>query len=67
MSTAPGKRGGIGALGVIESLLPRFGAEISATFSLPFFQENFDSDSGITDPDLAATHKDTLQRFLNSL
>ncbi|NKI32478.1 NADPH-dependent FMN reductase [Croceivirga thetidis] len=67
MSTAPGKRGGIGALGVIESLLPRFGAEICATFSLPFFHENFDADLGITDSELSDAHKEALQRFLNSL
>ena len=49
MSTSPGKRGGIGALGVVESLIPRFGAEIISTFSLPSFLENFGAD-GITRP-----------------
>lgn len=67
MSTAPGKRGGLGALGVIESLFPRFGAEISATFSLPSFHDNFDSESGTIESDFAASHQEALQTFLNSL
>lgn len=66
MSTSPGKRGGIGALGVVESLLPRFGAEIVATFSLPSFHENFGAD-GIVDPELKQVHQSALDTFLKSL
>ncbi|MFK5974799.1 MAG: NAD(P)H-dependent oxidoreductase [Flavobacteriaceae bacterium] len=67
MSTSPGKRGGIGALEVVKGLLPRFGAEIVATFSLPSFAANFDSQEGITDKDLAQEHQNALEEFLKTL
>ena len=67
MSASTGKRGGIGSLGVVEALLPRFGAEIVTTFSLPSFNENFDLDSGITNKELKNKHQKALTTFLNSL
>lgn len=67
MSTSPGKRGGIGSLEIIEKLLPRFGANISATFSLPSFYENFDPEKGITDSTLAEKHKMALTEFLSKV
>lgn len=63
MSTSPGKRGGIGSLGVIEGILPRFGAEITSTFSLPSFHSNFTEDKGIADTALAEEHKKALSLF----
>ena len=66
MSTSGGKRGAKGSLSVIESMLPRFGAEIVATFSLPSFYDNF-SEDGILDEDLKAEHQHALQTFLDSL
>lgn len=66
MSTSGGKRGGIGSIGVIESLLPRFGAEIISTFSLPSFHENFNAD-GITDDSLKIEHQKALDAFLETL
>lgn len=66
MSTSGGKRGGIGSIGVIESLLPRFGAEIISTFSLPSFHENFNAD-GITDNSLKIEHQKALDAFLETL
>jgi len=67
MATSPGKRGGIGALETTAALLPRFGAEIPATFSLPSFGENFDGQSGITNTENATEHLGALQTFLTSL
>ncbi len=67
MSASPGGRGGIGSLAVVEKLLPRFGAEITSTFSLPSFYQNFDQAKGITDPELAAKHQSALQEFLSKL
>ncbi len=67
MSTSGGKRGGIGSLGVINSMIPRFGAEVTATFSLPEFSNNFEIDKGIIDTELAANHKKALETFLKSL
>jgi NAD(P)H-dependent FMN reductase len=67
MSTSPGKRGAIGSLETIEKLLPRFGANISTTFSLPSFYENFDPEKGITDSALAEKHKMALAQFLSKV
>jgi len=67
MSTSPGGRGGLGSLEVTEKLLPRFGAEIMATFSLPSFHSNLDSKEGIKDNDLAEAHKKALNQFLDAI
>lgn len=66
MSTSGGKRGAMGSLGVVEKMLPRFGAEIVATFSLPSFYDNF-SDDGILNEELKSEHQQALQTFLESL
>ncbi len=67
MSTSPGKRGGIGALQKIEGILPRMGAEVIATFSLPEFNSNFDAEKGISDANLAKEHQDALNLFLSKI
>lgn len=67
MSTSGGKRGGVGSLEVTQNLLPRFGAEIAATFSLPSFKENFEISKGIMDENLAEAHQKALNDFLNAL
>lgn len=67
MSASTGQRGAIGSLKIIEGLLPRFGAEIVATFSLPSFKENFEQSIGITNEELTKQFKEALQTFLNSL
>ncbi|GMN09013.1 hypothetical protein MTsPCn9_05310 [Croceitalea sp. MTPC9] len=64
MATSPGKRGGVGALTIASSLLPRFGAEIISTFSLPDFSENFDSNKGIINEKQIEMHQKALQSFL---
>jgi len=66
MSTSGGRRGAKGSLGVIEAMLPRFGAEVTATFSLPSFYDIF-TDEGILDKDLKLEHQKALDIFLNSL
>lgn len=66
MSTSGGKRGAKGSLSVIENMLPRFGAEIVTTFSLPGFYDNF-SDASILDEDLKVAHAEALQSFLDAL
>ena len=66
MSTSGGKRGATGSLGVVEKMLPRFGADIVATFSLPSFYDTF-SDDGILDETLKEEHQKALQTFLDSL
>lgn len=67
MATSPGKRGGIGALEATKAQLPRFGAEIAASFSLPSFNDNFDVEKGIVDDALRAAHQQALTTFLESL
>ena len=67
MAASPGGRGGISALDTIEKVLPRFGAEVVATFSMPSFHQNFDADKGIVDPELAEKHKNALDTFISKI
>ncbi|MEC3964498.1 NAD(P)H-dependent oxidoreductase [Flagellimonas halotolerans] len=66
MSTSGGKRGGKGSLTVVENMLPRFGAEIVAIFSLPSFYDKF-SEEGILDETLKNEHQNALNTFLDAL
>ena len=47
LSTSPGKRGGMSAREAVAALLPRFGAEVVAQYSLPSFGENFSPETGV--------------------
>jgi NAD(P)H-dependent FMN reductase len=47
LSTSPGGRGGASVLGLATNSLPRFGANVKATLSIPGFYENFDLENGI--------------------
>ncbi|WP_149275678.1 NADPH-dependent FMN reductase [Pareuzebyella sediminis] len=67
MSTSGGKRGGLASLEVSKNLLPRFGAKVVATFSLPSFDENFSENEGIVDTELASAHQHALTVFLGEL
>lgn len=53
MATSPGERGGASVLEAAEATFSRRGANIRATFSLPSFYENFDTEKGLTNPELA--------------
>ncbi|UII75674.1 NAD(P)H-dependent oxidoreductase [Flagellimonas sp. HMM57] len=66
MSTSGGKIGGANSLEVVKKMLPRFGAEIVSTFSLPSFKENFAAD-GIVDDTLRTEHQQALDAFLQNL
>ncbi|ETN95818.1 NADPH-dependent FMN reductase [Zhouia amylolytica] len=67
MSTSPGRRGGAGSLAVTKDLLPRFGAEIITTFSLPSFNHFFSKEEGITEEPYKTDHHERLQDFLFAL
>ncbi len=67
MSASPGKRGGISSLEYAKNILPRFGADIAATFSLPSFYENFDANKGIINADLGEQHREALNAFLSKI
>ncbi|WP_144282703.1 NADPH-dependent FMN reductase [Chryseobacterium echinoideorum] len=47
MATAPGGRGGLGVLEAAEKRFPLHGGNIIETFSLPFFNDNFNRESQI--------------------
>lgn len=64
LSTSPGKRGGIGAHEIAKNILSRFGAKITATFSLPSFYDNFDAEKGISEPELSKAYQEALDSFL---
>ncbi|MGB6221127.1 NADPH-dependent FMN reductase [Haloferula sp.] len=54
MASSPGGRGGATVLETAKATFPRMGADLKATFSLPSFYDNFSSESGVSDPALAA-------------
>lgn len=64
LSTSPGKGGGGNSLALSNTRLTRFGAEVTATFSMPSFNGNFDKEDGILDAKLSKAHKTALQDFL---
>lgn len=45
MATAPGGRGGLGVLEAAERRFPLHGGNIVDTFTLPFFNDNFDKEN----------------------
>ena len=58
MAASDGKRGGANVLEIAQKALPRYGADIKATFSFPTFYENFDIENGrISNPELDAAIK----------
>ncbi|MDG1332498.1 MAG: NAD(P)H-dependent oxidoreductase [Crocinitomicaceae bacterium] len=66
LATSPGGRGGKSVHELASAAFPRFGAEITASFMLPSFQDNF-SEEGIKDENLAKEHKTELDKFVASL
>ena len=44
MATAPGGRGGLGVLEAAEKRFPLHGGNIVGTFTLPFFNDNFNKE-----------------------
>lgn len=67
MSTSKGRKGGAASLEIVKALLPRFGGEVVASFSLPSFNHNFIGSDGITDRELANAHKTALELFLSKI
>ncbi len=67
MATSNSKGGGAHAMGITENLLPRFGAEVVASFSLPVFKDNFAVGKGIVNSSLKETHAKAVTVFLEQL
>ncbi|WP_411846682.1 NADPH-dependent FMN reductase [Roseibacillus persicicus] len=63
MATSPGGRGGAGVLAAAEATFPRMGADLRATFSLPGFGDNFDSEAGVSDEALKAKLDEAVSRL----
>ena len=64
MATSPGARGGASVLEIAKNALPRYGAIIKATFSLPNFNDNFDVEKGrISNEELDKQLKEIVKGF----
>ncbi len=60
LSTSDGSRGGASVLAAALERFPRHGAEILASFSLPNFSSNFDSENGIVDGELKSKFNENI-------
>lgn len=68
LSASTGARGGIGALEVVEKLVPRFGGEVSVTYSFPLFKENFSiEEAKISNDEIKKVILEKLYQFEASL
>ena len=63
LSTSPGPRGGSTVLEIAKNRFPFQGADLKGSFSLPNFNDNFDQENGITNPEL----KSQLLEIINSI
>lgn len=63
LATSPGPRGGSTVLEIAKNRFPFQGADLKGSFSLPNFNDNFDIDNGITNPEL----KSQLLEIINSI
>lgn len=63
LATSPGARGGSTVLEIATKRFPFQGAELKGSFSLPNFNENFDAENGIINPEL----KNQLLSIVNSI
>jgi NAD(P)H-dependent FMN reductase len=63
LATSPGARGGSSVLEIAKNRFPFQGADLKASFSLPNFNDNFDAEKGITNPEL----KSQLLEIINSI
>ena len=63
LATSPGPRGGSTILEIAKNRFPFQGADLKGSFSLPNFNDNFDAENGITNPEL----KSELMKIVNSI
>ncbi len=68
MSTSNGKRGAASALEYTKNVLPRFGATIVESFSIPSYSENFSEETNsISNEVLLLGFTDVLQNFVHQI
>ncbi len=65
LATSPGARGAMTVLEAAKATFPHLGGDVRGSFSLPSFYENFDSNHGITDPELASKLKEAVAALSN--
>jgi NAD(P)H-dependent FMN reductase len=66
MATSPGARGGKSVLESAEATFPRMAANLKGIFSLPSFNENFDTEKGIiTDIEKDSELKEIIYKIVN--
>jgi NAD(P)H-dependent FMN reductase len=64
LATSPGSRGGASVLEIGRNALPRYGADIKATFSLPAFNANFDLEQNkISNAELDKELRDLIKEY----
>jgi NAD(P)H-dependent FMN reductase len=63
LATSPGARGGSTVLEIAKNRFPFQGADLKGSFSLPNFNDNFDSVKGIINPEL----KNQLMEIVNTI
>ena len=63
LATSPGARGGSSVLDIATKRFPFQGGVVKGSFSLPSFNDNFDTEKGITNEDL----KNQLLEIVNSI
>lgn len=67
LSSSPGPRGGQSVLATASGSFPHQGGKVVASFSLPSFGQNFDSEHGIIGDDLKSQFVDQLTLFKKAL
>ncbi len=68
MSTSNGKRGAASALEYTKNILPRFGATVVESFSIPFYSENFSEETNsISNEVLLLGFTDVIQNFVHQI
>ena len=63
LATSPGQRGAIGVLSDALEKFPYQGAKVAGSFSLPYFNDNFNDEGGILDEELLALFQQQLANF----
>jgi len=66
LATSPGKRGGASVLNLATNVFPYLGANVTGSFSLPSFNENF-KEGKIQDADLVSELKVLVEAFEKEL
>ena len=67
MATSPGGRGAQKVLAQATNHFPFMGGDVTASFSLPSFKQNFEEGDGVKDPELKAGLDESLVKFTEAL